>query len=193
MSRLAILAPLLLLSGIVVAQISAPDCSQTSQLQWIFNSLGQNPCIVAAYLLATCNGGSWSISPLDPGSWYTVFVDDENLCLCNTVTYSLLSACGACQDDTWTTWSQYSFNCTNKMPVSSFPNPVPSGTGVPQWALLDVTLENNWNSGKSFAVGDSPELTPGMVISPSNASSTSPTQTPTPTTPSPTPAIVKSG
>ncbi|KAI0246199.1 hypothetical protein BJV78DRAFT_1286663 [Lactifluus subvellereus] len=78
------------------------------------------------------------------------------------------------------------------MPVSSFPNPVPSGTRVPQWALLDVTLENNWSSSKSFAVGDSPELTPGTVISPSNASSTSPTPTlttpsPTPTTPSPTP------
>ncbi|KAI0246491.1 hypothetical protein BJV78DRAFT_1364809 [Lactifluus subvellereus] len=102
------------------------------------------------------------------------------------MTYSLLSACGACQQDTWTTWSQYSFNCTNKMPVSSFPNPVPSGIRVPQWAFLDVTLENDWNNTKSFAVGDSPEVTPGMVISPSNDSSISPTPTP-PTAPSPTP------
>ncbi|KAI0250831.1 hypothetical protein BJV78DRAFT_1282904 [Lactifluus subvellereus] len=188
MSRLAILAAfkLLLLSGIVVARIDAPACIQT--WQWTFNSLGQNPCLVSAYLLATCSGGSSVIPPLDPGNWYSVFANDGNLCVCNTVAYSLLSACGACQQDTWTTWSQYSLNCTNTMrPVSSFPNPVPSGTRVPQWALLDVTFENNWSISKSFAVGDSPELTPGMVISPSSASSTSPTPTPTPTTPSPTP------
>ncbi|KAI0246210.1 hypothetical protein BJV78DRAFT_1256871, partial [Lactifluus subvellereus] len=55
MSRLAILVSLLLLSGIAVAQIYAPDCSLT--WQWTFNSLGQNACTVAAYLMATCNGG----------------------------------------------------------------------------------------------------------------------------------------
>ncbi|KAI0250839.1 hypothetical protein BJV78DRAFT_1282907 [Lactifluus subvellereus] len=67
------------------------------------------------------------------------------------------------------------------MPVSSFPNPVPSGTRVPQWALLDVTVccsifffgtsvyQQYIPARKqleSFAVGDSPEPTPGMVISP---------------------------
>ncbi|KAI0246489.1 hypothetical protein BJV78DRAFT_1356115 [Lactifluus subvellereus] len=124
MSRLAILAPfkLLLLSGIVVAQISAPDCVPTSQLQWSYNSLDQNPCLVTAYLLSTCLGGSDSVQPLGLGEWYTI-LDGGNLCLCNTVAYSLYSACGACQQATWTTWSEYSTNCTNKMPVSSFPYP----------------------------------------------------------------------
>ncbi|KAI0249314.1 hypothetical protein BJV78DRAFT_1228690 [Lactifluus subvellereus] len=84
MSRLAILAPLLLLSGIAVAQINVPGviCSQT--WQWTSNSFGQNPCIVAAYLMATCNGGY-----------------DGDLCKCNTVVYSLLSACDACQQKPW--------------------------------------------------------------------------------------------
>ncbi|KAI0246200.1 hypothetical protein BJV78DRAFT_176386 [Lactifluus subvellereus] len=71
MSRLPILAPLLLLSGIVVAQINAPDCSPTGQ--WTSNSLGQNACTVAAYLMASCNGGSWEILPLypDPGTLFS--------------------------------------------------------------------------------------------------------------------------
>ncbi|KAI0246196.1 hypothetical protein BJV78DRAFT_1256725, partial [Lactifluus subvellereus] len=56
MSRPPILVSLLLLSGIVVAQIDAPpDCSPP--WQWTSNSLGQNACTVAAYLMATCNGG----------------------------------------------------------------------------------------------------------------------------------------
>ncbi|KAI0250333.1 hypothetical protein BJV78DRAFT_590711 [Lactifluus subvellereus] len=154
MSRLAILAPLLLLSGIAVAQIDAPaDCSPP--WQWTSNSLRQSPCTVAAYLMATCNQGAFSIAPLGPGYSYIGpnGVDDGNLCKCNTVAYSLLSACDGCQQETWITWSQYSFNCTKTFPVSSFPNPVPSGTRVPQWALCDVTPENNWNNNTAFTVG----------------------------------------
>ncbi|KAI0246197.1 hypothetical protein BJV78DRAFT_1286662 [Lactifluus subvellereus] len=188
MSKLAILAPLLLLFGVAVAQIYAPaDCIPL--WQWTSNSLGQNACTVAAYLMGTCNQGAFTIDPLGPGESYfgPSGDDDGNLCKCSTVAYSLLSACDACQQETWIDWSEYSTNCTKIMPVSSFPNPVPSGTRVPQWALLDVTLENSWNNNKSFAVGDSPEIAPGTVISPSNASSTSPTPTPTLPTPSPTP------
>ncbi|KAI0250842.1 hypothetical protein BJV78DRAFT_1361936 [Lactifluus subvellereus] len=188
MSKPAILAPLLLLSGVAVAQIYAPaDC--IPQWQWTSNSLGQNACTVAAYLMGTCNRGAYTVPPLEPGESYSgpSGDDDGNLCKCSTVAYSLLSACDACQQETWIDWSEYSTNCTRTMNVSSFPNPVPSGTRVPQWALLDVTLENSWNNDKSFAVGDSLEIAPGTVISPSNASSTSPTPTPTLPTPSPTP------
>ncbi|KAI0250868.1 hypothetical protein BJV78DRAFT_1282928 [Lactifluus subvellereus] len=46
------------------------------------------------------------------------------------------------------------------MPVSSFPHPIPSGTRLPRWALLDVMFENNWNNNTSFAVGDSLEIPP---------------------------------
>jgi hypothetical protein len=60
---------------------------------------------------------------------------------------------------------------TPRQLAHSFPNPVPAGTRVPQWALLDVTvrcrvncfffpdvltthqLENSWNVNKSMAVG----------------------------------------
>ena len=80
MSTLAApLATLLFFFGFAAAQIYAPDCSLT--WEWVsflnaflnsslppvdeltgcsqsFNSLDQNACTVAAYLLATCNGGS---------------------------------------------------------------------------------------------------------------------------------------
>ena len=78
----ASLATLFFFSGFVTAQINAPDCS-SSALEWVcflnsffffffsplppvdeltgcsqtFNTLDQNACTVAAYLMSTCNGG----------------------------------------------------------------------------------------------------------------------------------------
>ncbi|KAH8979743.1 hypothetical protein EDB92DRAFT_332841 [Lactarius akahatsu] len=52
---LAVLTPLVLpaASDLVDAQIMGPDCNLT--MDWSFNSLGQSPCIVAVYMIATCN------------------------------------------------------------------------------------------------------------------------------------------
>jgi len=96
-------------------------------LSQTFNSIGQNACTVAAYLMSTCNMGcecsspcvqeekwrliscmyvAWTIDPLQQGYHYSGprGIDDGNLCLCNTVVYSLLSACDACQSETWITY-----------------------------------------------------------------------------------------
>jgi len=176
----------LLFSGHAVAQVVAPDCL-TVPWGWTFNSLNQNACTVAAYLMSTCNMGSFTINSLLPGYSYTgpSGVDDSNLCKCNTIAYSLISACDACQSETWITWSEYSFNCTRTLSPSTFPNPVPAGTRVPQWALLDVTLENSWNVNKSMAIGDSPEIGPGETISGLSASASTTAQS-TGTSPNPT-------
>jgi hypothetical protein len=89
-----------------------------------FNSLGQSPCDVTAYMMSTCNRESelfslfaspalWShliaeykLGPLSPGYVYSGpgrpdHSDTANLCLCSTVGYSLFSACGACQGRDW--------------------------------------------------------------------------------------------
>ncbi|KAH9021562.1 hypothetical protein EDB85DRAFT_2152277 [Lactarius pseudohatsudake] len=160
---------LLVAGDLAVAQINAPDCSLS--WKWTFNSLGQNACTVAAYMMATCNGGAFTINALQPGYSYTgpSGVDNANLCKCNTVTYNLISACDACQSATWITWSEYSFNCTRTIAPSTaftrrFPNAVPAGTVVPQWALLDHTNENLWNATTAFVVGDTPEIQPGSLI-----------------------------
>jgi len=129
---------------------------------------------------------AFTINSLMPGYSYTgpSGVDDSNLCKCNTVAYSLISACDACQSSNWITYvSSSSFPPQSpsvygmrlplgglsirtivqkfclprrEFPVAatshsmaltrrsalSFPNPVPAGTRVPQWALIDVTVRS---------------------------------------------------
>ncbi|KAF8465589.1 hypothetical protein DFH94DRAFT_354171 [Russula ochroleuca] len=125
-------------------------------------------------MMATCDGGNYTIPSLPPGNWYIGphGVDDANLCYCNTVAYSLFSACGACQGQKWITWSEWVTNCTKILPPSSFPNTVPSGTSVPYWVVLNVTSENFWDFNKAFALGDLPEFGPGWTLSPSSVSVT---------------------
>ncbi|KAF8491361.1 hypothetical protein F5888DRAFT_1736754 [Russula emetica] len=158
------LASLSLFSGFVAAGIYAPGCS--TSWRWSYNSLGQNACTVAAHLMSTCNEGSFSIEALAPGNHYTGPSDyeDTDLCKCNTVTYSLLSACVACQGEEWISWPKYMHNCTKVLPSSSFPNPVPSGTRVPYWALIDVTIKDTWDALQAYTIGGTPEAGPGTLL-----------------------------
>ncbi|KAH9984289.1 hypothetical protein BJV77DRAFT_200464 [Russula vinacea] len=180
-------------SGFALAQIISPICEPT--WAWSFNSLNQDPCEVAAFMMGTCDGGLFTIDPLPPGYSYIgpSGADDSDLCKCSTVGYSLISACGGCQGQSWITWSEYSFNCTETLPPSQFPNPVPEGIRVPYWALLDVTKENNWDFNNSFVAGDSPEVAPGSTPGPSShlssASITSSTPSSTSSVPSTTSSI----
>ncbi|KAI0064538.1 hypothetical protein BV25DRAFT_1989821 [Artomyces pyxidatus] len=159
--RAALLVSLLALAGSVVGQLAAPNCQ--AGWEWSFNSLGQNPCTVAAYLEATCNGGQFVIAPLQPDHEYTgpSGPDDGDMCKCNTVAYSLISACDACQGAAWIQWSEWSLNCTSVAPPSTFPEAIPSGTRVPHWAYLDVVSADTWNNASAFADGSSsaPEST----------------------------------
>ncbi|KAH9973132.1 hypothetical protein BGW80DRAFT_286807 [Lactifluus volemus] len=160
----AILTILSLFSAQVLAQIYYPDCTE-SGYGWTFNSIGQSPCEVAAFLLSTCNGGSWALQPLPQGYAYSGPNSHGATCLCSTVQYSLLGACDACQGDTWFNWAYFSTNCTSgKVSASSFPNPVPAGTRVPHWALIDVTIEGTWDYNQSYTAGGLPEAPPGAII-----------------------------
>ncbi|KAF8465594.1 hypothetical protein DFH94DRAFT_821701 [Russula ochroleuca] len=149
------------------AKISAPSCT-SSTWKWSFNTLGQSPCTVTAYMMGTCNGGEYPLPPLDSGGLYFDHNPIIFLCECTTVGYSLFSACAACQGGSC--WQEWANQCAATLPPSEFPNLVPSGVRVPQWALIDVTTENNWDPNTSYAVGDSPELGPGSVIGPAAVS-----------------------
>jgi len=157
---------------------------------WTFNSLGQNACTIAAYLMASCYGGAFSIASLAPGGQYVgpTATDVGSQCKCTTVAYSLISACDACQGANWVDWSNFTIHCSVVEPPSSFPYPVPSGTRVPAWALLDITSYPNktWDSSKAFAVGDTPELAPGAAISSSSSTSSGTTSSRTVPNPSAT-------
>jgi len=86
-----------------------------------------------------------------------------------------MSACGACQGETWIRWSDWVNNCAKVLPPSIFPNAVPSGTRLPQWTLLDVTPGNIWDSIESMTVGDSPEIGPGGTVGFPGSFTTTPT------------------
>ncbi|KAH9021565.1 hypothetical protein EDB85DRAFT_414532 [Lactarius pseudohatsudake] len=166
---------LLATGDLVLAQIGAPNCSVS--WEWTSNDLYQSVCMVTAYMLATCNGSVYTLEPLPSGTAYTggnsVF-----RCGCNVVAYNLLSACDACQGAEAFAWSVYSTGCTNTPTFLTFPNPVPSGTSVPQWALMDSILKDFWNSTEAYLIhqnGAAPDLEPGSSVSASDSGSVSPT------------------
>ncbi|KAH8995357.1 hypothetical protein EDB92DRAFT_197950 [Lactarius akahatsu] len=145
-----------LLIGSAYAQVSAPNCTN-STFDWSFNSLQQNPCLVSAFLAATCNNGVFSFPTLPPGRSYSgpTDIDKGDICKCNTVVYNLISACDACQGESWIPYSTWSFNCTTKATPGTFPEPVPAGTRVPKWAYINSSIGDNWNISAAQLLGDS--------------------------------------
>ncbi|KAF8892476.1 hypothetical protein BD779DRAFT_1188543 [Infundibulicybe gibba] len=100
----------------VFAQTTNATC--LAVYQWTSNSHKQSPCQVASSLLAVCNNGSYNVAALPDQTHYLgPDLSDANPCQCNTVVYSLMSAC---------------------VSVNSYPLPIPSGTYVPGWAYFDV-------------------------------------------------------
>ncbi|KAF8267471.1 hypothetical protein EI94DRAFT_1730415 [Lactarius quietus] len=128
----------LLLISSARAQVSVPNCTDAT-LNWTFNSLQQNPCLVAATLAAECNNGYY------PG----------NQCLCNTVSYNLFSACSACQGESWKNSSEWLSNCTPAVIANSgtFPGPIPVGIRVPKWAYFAYGINDSWDVTMAQTVG----------------------------------------
>ncbi|KAJ3812314.1 hypothetical protein F5876DRAFT_74964 [Lentinula aff. lateritia] len=149
------------LLGGAKGQINAPNCNSSLDYQWSFNSLDQNPCVVASFLGQACNT-QYSIPPINTTENYggPSTGQQDNPCQCSSVMYILLSACGACQGGTFI----------------AFPENIPSGTRVPRWAYQNVTAEDNFNPTEAQAVGDAPESTGS---SPPTGTSTTGTSTPT--------------
>lgn len=56
--------------------------------------------------IAISSLAEFTVPPLPPGYKYAgpSSFDGSNLCKCNTIVYSLLSACGACQGESWFTY-----------------------------------------------------------------------------------------
>ncbi|KAH9952887.1 hypothetical protein BC827DRAFT_207117 [Russula dissimulans] len=100
-------------------QTSIPNC--TDGWQWSYNSLSQSPCLVAAWLAFPCYQANNTIYTLQYGESYSG--PSEPLSQprqCNTVLYSLVSACAACQGSTWIKWSQWVQNCSGAYGRSNY-------------------------------------------------------------------------
>ncbi|KAK7685288.1 hypothetical protein QCA50_011651 [Cerrena zonata] len=164
-----------------------------SSFEWTTNSWGQNPCLVGAYLLASCqSNGDWFIPSLNNLSTGYPGPNRQaaNSCGCSSVTYSLLSACSYCQNGQINTWSSYISKCyEDDVRNGDFPGTIPTTTVVPAWAFRAVnttygkwdssTSENNVEDGLADITG------PGVNVTLSSASPESASTTVTITTSTP--------
>ncbi|TDL21524.1 hypothetical protein BD410DRAFT_294509 [Rickenella mellea] len=111
-----------------------------SAYAFLYNSRGQSPCLIAAYAGGACNGGVFDVPALDVGEQYvgpsTTLVDN---CQCSSIFYSVISACGVCQNQTIITWSSWDTNCTTVY-VSVYPEAISTGTAIPAWAYVNVSV-----------------------------------------------------
>ncbi|TEB30507.1 hypothetical protein FA13DRAFT_555772 [Coprinellus micaceus] len=125
----------------------AATCSP-GVLDWSFNSRRQDPCFVGATIAGGCFPLGYSLAPLPPDGGYQyryITPEEDTLCTCNTVYYSLESACAACQHErnTWDRWMHWSANCTRT--YTTYPRNIPASVTIPAWAYLDVIAGNTFN------------------------------------------------
>ncbi|KZV73404.1 hypothetical protein PENSPDRAFT_682885 [Peniophora sp. CONT] len=139
-----------------LAQVNAVACS-VDAYDWAKNSLGQDACLQAAYVVAACNNGVANITALiDPegGSVYTgpSGIDNGDICKCNTVGYSIISACAGCQGGSWLPYSAFVQNCTATSPLTEWPTTVdiPADTAFPDWAFQNLTA-GTWSNATASA------------------------------------------
>ncbi|KAG2078814.1 hypothetical protein BDR04DRAFT_4714 [Suillus decipiens] len=125
------------------------------------NSIEQDPCLVTAYLLGHSRFYHGTFA-----TWFPPYYGaptGANRCECNTVTYSMISACSVCQNGSYMSWSSWSSGCT-MMSIGEYPLDIPAGTKVPNWAFMDVT-GGGFNSAAAQSNGDLPESTATSVPS----------------------------
>ncbi|KAE9410441.1 hypothetical protein BT96DRAFT_376167 [Gymnopus androsaceus JB14] len=162
----------------VAAQGTDATCIQSS---WSFNSEKQSPCSIASSLLGVCSGNTYNVAALPNNTVYLgPTIDAVNPCQCNTVVYSLMSACALCQNRTIITWSEWATNC---FPVfTGYPKPIPAGLHVPAYAYLDVESQDTFDATAAQQDANATESTALPSSSTTlAATSTSTTSTPTPT------------
>lgn len=160
----------------VTAQQTTAQCS--SQYNWMENIKNQSPCLVAAYLQSVCSGGLYTVQSLSPSTQYTgPWLGQANDCECNTPTYCLLSACSICQNATYVSWSSWSSNCSTV--YTGYPESIPNGTAIPEWAYQDVLTTDDFDvnaaQGPEDNIGTAlpPNFTPTTIVSHAPTSTTS--------------------
>lgn len=148
------------------------------------NSMGQNPCLVYAYMVGSCASVFVEVDALNQSSTYPAPLSDSSQgiqsagpCTCGRVPYNLISACASCQGKNILPWQAYNSSCGNFVGQYNFSTHVPVGTALPKWATKQTTANIFvWDT----AVSDNGD---GEFL-PSNSSTTTtssqPSQTPDP-------------
>ncbi|CAE6524776.1 unnamed protein product [Rhizoctonia solani] len=116
----------------------APTCASGAPTWWN-NAQGATPCEVYQSILNVCGYTVPSISNSD--AYYPVTA--AQLCMCNTVTYNLGSACQDCQrgsTDQGILFAQYTAGGDGCVaPINSLPTSVNPAQQIPEWALQDTS------------------------------------------------------
>ncbi|KIM84966.1 hypothetical protein PILCRDRAFT_817802 [Piloderma croceum F 1598] len=169
-----------LLARVSAQTVSNVTCQPASA--WMLNTKNQTPCIVGAYLQAQCMNGSFEVQSLpNLSSFYVPPGNGSDACTCSTVTYSLMAACGLCQDAKALNWTVWQANCSSRdIDVGGYPFDIPTETVVPTWAYLNVTVNNTFNSWAAFQEYTNSQSTATLSTT-SASSSSSITATPSPT------------
>ncbi|KAH9035489.1 hypothetical protein EDB85DRAFT_863282 [Lactarius pseudohatsudake] len=158
-----ILLSYLLLIGSARAQVNAPNCTDY-YLHLVVQFAPTKSLLGHGVLGGRCaTTAVFSIPALEPQHYYTgpSGVDNDDLCKCNTVLYNLISACDACQGQSWLPYSLWSFNCTTKVTPGNFSKQIPAITRVPHWAY-NISGDGgdwNWNISVAQLAGREPEVT----------------------------------
>ncbi|KAF8642852.1 hypothetical protein AX16_009360 [Volvariella volvacea WC 439] len=111
-----------------------------SEYAWLDNGRQQTPCLVAAYALAACAGGTWIIDGLSDNHHYDLpNSTTANACSCSWAAYNLLSGCTACQgqEDDIQNWSPYIAQCPQDAQSDKYwPQHIefPDESAIPYWA-----------------------------------------------------------
>ncbi|KAF5326912.1 hypothetical protein D9619_004288 [Psilocybe cf. subviscida] len=101
---------------------------------WMNNDHGESPCQVASELASLCSPGGGTPGIL-PGNTRDNLNSTQTPCTCNTVTYSLSSACTVCRGQSTMTWSSWAQDCNTTVDgLGRFPVKVPENLIVPLWA-----------------------------------------------------------
>jgi len=175
-------------SALLVARVASQTSNVTTctpLYEWSINARNQTPCLVAAFLESVCEGPV-EVNTLPEATHYTAPPSaDATLCRCSTVTYSLISACGGCQNRTFISWTDWAANCP-QVEIAQFLQTIPAEVVVPSWAYLDVTKTDNFfnpilaslNSSESSSASASSSSTasapPSTTSTPSSTPSVSP-------------------
>ncbi|KAF8318563.1 uncharacterized protein EI90DRAFT_3076081 [Cantharellus anzutake] len=168
--------------GLGVDKVSAQEANVTCphDFQWAFNSQGKSPCKVGSELIAVGAGGKWLVGPLPPGGEYigpslSSSGYFPNACLCSSVVYQLMAACGACQNRSYTSyplWGHYCAGIANAEGEYQ-PSLIPTGTLIPRWAYMKPSdFAGLFNLDAAKTISDRPESSRVFLLS-STASSTS--------------------
>ncbi|KAI0352719.1 hypothetical protein OH77DRAFT_754376 [Trametes cingulata] len=147
----------------VSSRIFASESVLTRVAVQMNNALGQTPCMIVQDLVTVCNGLSLVLlvfpfrsgrltcytGGLQANESLTIQNLQESDCACNTVTYSLVFACGLCANETALQQSETEYfvqymRCSG-FAVQSYPMPIPSDTQIPAWAYLDLTENDSFD------------------------------------------------